>query len=360
MPTPATQPARPIRVLIADDSVFMRRSLQRLLERMPGIEIVGTAIDGAMAARYALELRPDVITMDVEMPRMDGVRAVHEIMRAVPTPIVMVSTLTTEGSNTTIAALEAGAVECVAKPSAIAGDLASVAEQLAQAIHRANGAVLRRRTGLAPVSARPVTLGGSSSEATNGTPRVVVIGSSTGGPPALTEVVPHLPGDLPAPVLVVQHMPAGFTKALARRLDGLSALHVKEAEDGDLILPGTAYVAPGHFHMHLTPERRIRLSEDPPLHGVRPSIDITLDSVVPVYGGNTQLTILTGMGRDGADGAASVEKAGGAVIVQDEASCVVYGMPKAARERTTHSTQLPLGDIAAAITQSVYFNGVRS
>lgn len=359
MTTAATQPSRKIRVLIADDSVFMRRSLERLLSGMPGIEVVGTAIDGVNAAQRALELRPDVITMDVEMPRMDGVRAVQEIMRSVPTPIVMVSTLTTQGSNTTIQALEAGAVECVAKPSAIAGELGTVAGQLAEAIHRASNAVLRKRSGLAAVPSRPTSLG-STSDRSAANPQVVVIGSSTGGPPALTEVIPHLPGDLPAPVLIVQHMPAGFTNALARRLDSLSALRVKEAEAGEEIREGVAYVAPGHFHMHLTSDRHIRLSEDPPVHGVRPSIDVTLESVLPVYGRNTQLTILTGMGKDGADAAADVEAAGGDVIVQDEATCVVYGMPKAARERTTRSLQVPLESVAAAITRSIYFHGVRS
>ncbi|MGE3075688.1 MAG: chemotaxis response regulator protein-glutamate methylesterase [Dehalococcoidia bacterium] len=356
MAFPAPTPGRGIRVLIVDDSAFMRRAVERLLTAKPGITVVGTASDGVEGVKRALELRPDVITMDVEMPKLDGVSAVGEIMQAVPTPIVMVSTLTHEGTSTAIRALEAGAVDCVGKPSGLSADLANVGDRLYEAVTRASVARLQRRrpTGggnqpLVQVSQAPKPVLSGRLTAHN----LLVIGSSTGGPPALTEVVPHLPQNLPAAVIVVQHMPAGFTNALARRLDSLSPLSVAEAIEGEPIVNGHVYVAPGDFHLMVTRDKRIHLDHGPSVHGVRPSVDITLDSVSTVYGRAANLAILTGMGKDGADGAAKLEAAGGKVFVQDEATCVVYGMPKVALERTQHATQLPLEKIARALAESV-------
>ena len=357
MAFPAPSPGRGIRVLIVDDSAFMRRAVERLLTAKPGITVVGTAADGLEAVKRALELRPDVITMDVEMPRLDGVSAVGEIMQALPTPIVMVSTLTHDGTATAIRALEAGAIECVGKPSGLSTDLANVGEKLHEAVVRASTARLqRRRPGLPaprptatmpPPAPRVPLTGGPAAH------NLLVIGSSTGGPPALTEVVPHLPGDLAAAVLVVQHMPAGFTNALARRLDSLSPLAVSEAVEGEPIVSGHVYIAPGDFHLVVTREKRVHLDHGPSLHGVRPSVDITLDSVAGVYGRAASVAILTGMGKDGADGAAKIEAAGGKVIVQDEATCVVYGMPRVALERTQQAPQLPLDRIAGALVASL-------
>jgi len=181
----------------------------------------------------------------------------------------------------------------------------------------------------------------------------LVIGSSTGGPPALTEVVPHLPADLNAAVLIVQHMPAGFTGALARRLDTLSQLSVAEAVEGEPVVTGRVFVAPGDFHMVVTRDRRIHLHKEPSLHGVRPSVDITLNSVPDAYGANVAVAILTGMGKDGAEGAALVERAGGKVITQDEATCVVYGMPRVTKEKTQRATELPLDRIADALSRAL-------
>lgn len=357
MSSPATSTARPIRVLIVDDSAFMRRAVERILTAQPGVSVVGTASDGVEAVKRALELRPDVITMDVEMPRMDGVSAVGEIMQAVPTPIVMVSTLTSEGTATAIRALEAGAVDCVGKPSGMSMDLVNVGEQLRQAVTRASVARLqRRRPGLVTALQRPAGLAAAPPpKPTGGAPAncLLVIGSSTGGPPALTEVVPHIPGDIPAAVVIVQHMPAGFTNALARRLDSLSPLHVAEAREGDTLVAGTCYVAPGDYHLVVTREKRLHLDQGPTLHGVRPSVDITLDSVAQVYGRDASVAILTGMGKDGADGAARLEAAGGKVIAQDEASCVVYGMPRVTMERTQHAQQVPLTRVAATLVATI-------
>jgi two-component system chemotaxis response regulator CheB len=353
---PAPSPARPIRVLIVDDSAFMRRAIERLLTAHPGVQVVGQATDGLDAVKKALELRPDVITMDVEMPRMDGVSAVREIMQAVPTPIVMVSTLTHEGTETAIRALEAGAVECVGKPSGLSADLVNVGEKLFEAVERASHArLLRRRVAppaptpapLRPPTRLPAAAGQAPAK------YAVVIGSSTGGPPALTQVIPNLPAGLNAAVIVVQHMPPGFTAALARRLDGMSPLPVAEAQEGDLLVPGRVFVAPGDYHLLVGRDRRVRLDRGPTVHGVRPSVDVTLFSVAEVFGGAVSVAILTGMGRDGADGAARVEAAGGHVFAQDEATSVVYGMPRVAFERTRHARQLPIDRIAQALAASV-------
>ena len=350
----ATAAARPIRVLIVDDSAFMRRALERLLGSAPGITVAGTAADGVEGVKRALELRPDVITMDVEMPRMDGVSAVAEIMETVPTPIVMVSSLTQEGTATTIRALEAGAVDCVGKPSALSTELAGVGARLLEAVTRASLAHLqRRRPRPAPAAQSTPTPLSPAHGGRLPAHKLLVIGSSTGGPPALTEVVGHLPADLGAAVLIVQHMPAGFTGALARRLDTLSPLPVAEATDGESILTNRVYVAPGAFHLTVGRDRRLRLDQGPTVHGVRPSIDVTLESVAAVFGRAASVAILTGMGKDGAEGAAKLEAAGGKVFVQDEATSVVYGMPRVAMEKTRHATQLPLDRIAGALAGSV-------
>ena len=350
MALPAAQPTHSTRILVVDDSAFMRHAIERLLLGMPGVTVVGSAANGVEAVKKALELRPDIITMDVEMPVMDGVTAVAEIMQTIPTPIIMVSTLTTEGAETTLRALEAGAVEIVAKPGHLGTLIVNVGDQLAEAVRRARGARVSRRRPM-PLLANIKNTSGTAARISSGT--VAVIGSSTGGPPALTEVIPHLPGDLAAGVVVIQHMPAGFTGALARRLDQLSPLHVKEAAEGDVVAAGHVLVAPGDYHLAVGRDRRIRLNQGPHLHGVRPSIDVTLDSIAEVYGSRATVAILTGMGNDGADGCAKVEHAGGRIIVQDEASCVVYGMPRVAKERTRDARQVPLDRVAGAVVESV-------
>ncbi|MCC7090322.1 MAG: chemotaxis-specific protein-glutamate methyltransferase CheB, partial [Dehalococcoidia bacterium] len=275
MAFPASSKDRQIRVLIVDDSAFMRRAIERLLSQDPRVTVVGSAGDGMEGVKRALELRPDVITMDVEMPRMDGVTAVSEIMQAIPTPIVMVSTLTSEGAATAIRALEAGAVECIGKPSGVSTDLVNVGEKLVEAVERASVARVRRhRISLvpprpaAPLTAHPGGITGGRMPAHN----LLVVGSSTGGPPALTQVIPHLPADLMAAVIVVQHMPAGFTGALARRLDSLSPLAVSEAVEGEPVVNGRVYLAPGDYHLTVTKDKRMHLDQSPTVHGVRPSV----------------------------------------------------------------------------------------
>lgn len=352
MTVPARSPRARTRVLVVDDSIFMRKTLERMIGRMPGCEVVGTAADGIEAVQRAVELRPDVITMDVEMPRLDGVHAVTEIMRVLPTPVVMLSTLTREGAETTIRALEAGAVDCVAKPSALSHDLPAVEMRLAEAIARASVARVRPRS-LRAVASPAASARDVRPVGTEPAKQVVVIGCSTGGPPALTEIIPRLPANLRAAVVVVQHMPPGFTDALARRLDSLAPLAVAEARNGDLLAEGRVLVAPGDFHLDVTPDRRVHLHQSPAMHGVRPAIDVTLESVARVYGRRATVAILTGMGKDGAAGAAIVEQAGGRVFVQDEATSVVWGMPRVTLTLTQRATELPIERIADAITAAV-------
>lgn len=349
MTLPLSSP-QPTRVLVVDDSIFMRRAIERMVNRMEGFVVVGTAKDGVEGVQRVLELRPDIVTMDVEMPRLDGVRAVQEIMRAIPTPVVMLSTLTAAGAETTIRALEAGAVDCVAKPSGMSHELIGVEQRLHEALRRARSIrALRRPASLA----RPLPAKKTRPAASRLAARVIVIGASTGGPPALTEVIPALPATLPAAVIVVQHMPAGFTGALARRLDAIAQLPVKEAEDGDLVANGQVLVAPGDRHLAIGDDRRVKLTETPPVHGVRPAIDVTLESAARVYGPRAVAVILTGMGRDGAEGAAEVERAGGRVFVQDEATSAIYGMPRMALERTDHARVVALPDVATALASAV-------
>lgn len=350
MTSNAVSQAHRIRVLVVDDSAFMRHSIVRLISSNADFEVVGTAVDGIDGVKKALELRPDVITMDVEMPRMDGVSAVREIMQTIPTPVVMLSTMTVQGAETTIRALEAGAVECVAKPSGLSHELHNVADELSIAVHRARLSHLRRHHALPTIP----SIGSGKTTGTKGVAsHLVLIGCSTGGPPALTELVPHLPADLEAGVIVVQHMPAGFTGALARRLNQISPLEVAEAANGDQVLQGHVLVAPGNFHLEVGPDHTIRLNQGPTLHGVRPSVDIALRSVAPIYGKHLTVAILTGMGRDGAEGAALAEQGGAAIVVQDEPTSVVYGMPRVARELTRTAKELPLEKIAEAISQAV-------
>lgn len=356
MSQPAAVAGRELRVLIVDDSAFMRRAIERIIERTPGVVVAGTAGDGVEAVQQTLALRPDVITMDVEMPRLNGLRAVAEIMQAVPTPIVMVSTLTKQGTETAIQALEAGATECVGKPGPLSASLAEAGDEIVAAIRRASAARLRRLRPT-PLNSRPTP--DKADRPARASESVVVIGASTGGPPALTSVLSALPASLEAGVVVVQHMPAAFTEALARRLDGIAALHVEEAREGSLVERGKAIVARGNYHTVIRPDRRVHLDSGPTLHGVRPAVDVTLRSVATVYGRKATVAILTGMGRDGAEGASLVEAAGGRVVVQDEATSVIYGMPRVAREQTRNPVVAPLEGVAEAIVKAVARGGAR-
>lgn len=349
-----------IRTLIVDDSAYMRFTLRKYLSADPGIEIVGTARNGEEALSQIERMNPDVLTLDVEMPVMDGLTTLARIMDEMPRPVVMLSSLTKEGARETIRALTLGAVDFVAKPETKA-DVDAVMEEVIAKVKTAAGAKVSVRRA-SRVRIAPVRKGAEVSKAPprtreRGDP-IVCIGTSTGGPRALNTVIPGLPGDLQAAIVIVQHMPAGFTRSLADRLNSLSAVHVKEAENGDYLQNGLALLAPGGTHLEFDKNGKASLTIRPTVHGVRPAVDITMSSLADHFGERCVSVIMTGMGRDGTNGAALVRSNGGRVIVEDEASCVVWGMPRSVFEAEIYDEVVELKDIASAI--DLHVNQMRS
>lgn len=339
-----------IRALVVDDSAFMRKLITRILVD-GGVEVLGTARDGAEAIQRVLELQPDVVTLDVEMPRMGGLEALQAIMRERPTPCIMLSAFTPRGAEATLKALESGAFDFVQKPSgSISLDLGQVAEELLgkiHAAHRVNLGLLALKQVLPLPAALPAAAGAPESVR-----EAVVVACSTGGPRALSELIPSLPGGLGAAVLVVQHMSAGFTKSLAARLDGASALTVKEAAEGDLLANGLVLLAPGDWHMSIkgSPQGwRVALDQRPQHLGVRPAADPLFISAAKAFGPHCLGVVMTGMGQDGSKGLCAIKAAGGSSLAQDEASCVVYGMPRHAIEAGLADKVVPLSGLAQAI-----------
>lgn len=348
--------ARRHRVLVVDDSAFMRKVISDLLGRDPRLEVAGTARDGLEAMERVAVLHPDVITLDVEMPRLDGLSTLRAIMQRWPTPVVMVSSLTHEGAEATIGALALGAVDFVAKPSGtISLDMHTVGAELAAKVRAAARATPRFRPAFAdlPVAAGRQPAGPGRAPTGSVADRVVVIGASTGGPGALHHLLPRLPGTLPAAVLVVQHMPAGFTRSLAARLDNICSLQVSEAVAGELVAPGRVLVAPGGQHLVIAPDGRVQLNQDAPLHGVRPAVDVTLLSVAELWRERAVGVILTGMGSDGKRGMLALAAAGGRTIAESQETCVVYGMPRAVAQAGAAEQILPLHRIADALARLV-------
>ncbi len=327
-----------VRVLVVDDSATMRSVIAATLRVDPEIEVVGQAADPYEARQLIKELSPDVITLDIEMPNMDGLAFLDKIMRLRPTPVIMVSTLTQAGAEVNLRALEIGAFDCVAKPSSYNRDSF---EQLAEKVKAA--AKSRRR----PALAQRATAQPSGSYVPDG--RLVAIGSSTGGVEALITILSKFPTNCP-PTVISQHMPPTFTASFAARLNKLTSPEVSEAVDGAKLQTGHVYLAPGNAHLEVS-GGHVRLSEAPKVNGHRPSVDVMFHSVLRSVGARSVGVILTGLGRDGAEGLLALREAGAETIGQDEASCVVYGMPRAAYEIGAVTRQLPLERIADRILQ---------
>jgi two-component system chemotaxis response regulator CheB len=345
-----------IRVLIVDDSALMRQVLTVLLQRDHQIEVVGTAADPFIAREKIKALNPDVLTLDVEMPRMDGLTFLEKLMRAHPMPVVMVSSLTEAGCETTLRALELGAVDFITKPRV---DLLEHMDELAQEIIAkvlaASSARLFPRVGRAPsaiasaIEARPP----SAAATFRTTERVIAVGASTGGTEALKEFLTVLPADAPG-VIIVQHMPEKFTQSFAQHCDQICAVRVKEAEDGDRVLPGHVLIAPGNYHMALRrngAQYFVHVYSGQPVNRHRPSVDVLFESAAECAGRNAVGVIMTGMGADGARGLLAMREAGARTIAQDEATSVVFGMPKEAIAIGAAEVVLPIGRIAQAVLE---------
>jgi two-component system chemotaxis response regulator CheB len=371
-----------IRVLVVDDSSFFRRRLSEILNASVDLEVVGTAADGEAAIRETLSLKPDVITMDIEMPVLDGISAVRRIMQHCPTPILMFSSLTHDGAKATLDALEAGALDFLPKKFE---DIARNRDDAVQVLQQRVREIARKTVGRSappprratppprpaltpragsttppvartrpePVAATPT----GSSLSPNSRYKLLAIGTSTGGPVALQTILTQLPANFPYPIVLVQHMPAAFTKAFAQRLNGLCKIEVREAADGDVLKAGVAYLAPGGMQMIVDGRpgnARLRIKTDSSERiTYRPSVDLTFASLSKVYGGDVLGVILTGMGADGREGSRMLHGRGAVIWAQDQDSCVVYGMPQAVASAGIASQSYALKDMAGKILREV-------
>jgi two-component system chemotaxis response regulator CheB len=353
-----------IRIVIVDDSAFMRKSLSILIGSDPDMDIVGIAKDGLEGYNLAKKLRPDVVTLDIEMPVMDGLSALKKIMSDCPTSVIMVSSLTTEGADSTLKALELGAVDFIPKEMSYVNiNIGSIRDDLIKKIK----AIVQQKniqntlTRLQKITRRTSEFKTTTAVTPSKLPpkigyKAVALGISTGGPLSLQKVIPLLSLDkFKVPMFIVQHMPPKFTKSLSDRLNEMSEVTVKEAEDGEPVKAGHVYIAPGGFHMHVRKNGpgnvRIIINDQPAGTLHKPSVDVMLASVLEVYGKYTLGIIMTGMGRDGADGIKELKKLGGYAIAQNEETCVVYGMPKAIVDEKLADTVLPLTKIGESINQ---------
>lgn len=343
-----------IRVLVVDDSAFVRRAIIKMFEQSSEVQIIDVAADGIMALDLIKKLHPDVVTLDVQMPVLDGLQALERIMNECPVPVIMLSSLTGRGGDKTLKALELGAVDFIDKSAAGgAMDISSLARELTAKIKIASRIDLQKlKTGAAQgyaAKAVPLTSRLIDTE-------VVLIGTSTGGPPALQEILGKMPANFPCPILVVQHMPVGFTSALAQRLDKLSPLRIKEAEEGDKLDAGTVYIAPAGKHLKVCRNSgkllaRLDNFPDNVLH--MPSVDVLFSSVAGVSGSRCLAFVLTGMGRDGSVGAQDIKRVGGRVVVESEETAIVFGMPKAVMEAVKVDRSAPLYRIADLMLEMI-------
>jgi len=349
-----------VRVLVVDDSAFARRTITKILERDPRIEVVGTAWDGREAIYKIPKLRPDVVTMDLNMPNMTGKEAIDIIMRDMPLPVIVISSQNKEIIEETFEALEHGAVDFIVKPTELASDkLFQIQAELIDkvvTIAALKGETIQQQIHTTEIQkhlAHPLISRPSSAVRVD----CVAIGVSTGGPTALYQIIPKLPKDFPAGIVIVQHMPPGFTKPLAERMDKNSNITVKEAEMGDEVAPGVALVAPGGYHLFLERHKShhvvVRIASEPANLIHIPSIDLTFSDVAEIYRNRSLGVILTGMGKDGVEGLQKIKRYGGGSIAEDESTCVVFGMPEVAIQRGIIDKVAPVYDIAEIIMEMI-------
>jgi len=360
---------KPIRVMIVDDSAFMRKVLHGIISSDPQLQVCGEARDGRDALAQLESVRPDVISMDINMPHMDGLQATEVIMSSNPHPVLIVSSESREGAEVTLKALQLGAIDFVPKPSSgIDFDMSSVKDEICRklkmaakvrVVRTAARSIPNQKSG-ASTNGLPETQSQAPTRSTaDAGPRgagkfpIVVVASSTGGPATLMKFVPEFPADFPGAIIVVQHMPGNFTAQFSKQLAEVSAIKVKEAEAGEIVVPGQVYVCPGSHHLRVSATGRIVLDDGPRISGYRPCADLTLESVVAYCGANAVAVVLTGMGNDGAKGVQMVNTAGGHVIAQDESTAVIFGMPQEAIKSGAVHQVLPIDSIYAAIEKRV-------
>lgn len=362
------------RVLVVDDSFFMQRRLAEILQSAPDLRVIGFADNGSEAIRLAESLAPDVITMDINMAKCDGLFAIDYIMRSNPRPIVIISSYTRKGSRAALYGLELGVVDIVEKPSSggVALDIAdNAAEIIAKVRTAARVRVVRTLRGgtsatavpREPAIAQPAAIVAPlpppvAAAGTGDLPQIIAIGASTGGPVVLQELFRSIPGEIFPPVVVVQHLPEKFTREFAMQLDAVSSLDIMEAQDGKYLAAGSVYVAPGGYHLQVDSQGRLSRNDGPHVHHCKPSVDVLFHSLARSFGPRVLALVLTGMGEDGAAGALALRQAGGAVIAQDEASCVVFGMPAAAINAGAVSQVLALKDIKQLFQEIAQKSGV--
>lgn len=342
-----------IRVLIVDDSAVIRRLLEKFLTSSPDIEVVGSAADPYIARDKLVQLKPDVMTLDVEMPRMDGISFLEKVMQHMPTRTIIFSSLAKTGSETYFRALEAGAIEIMEKPSI---DVSQSMENLSAEIVEKVKAVARARISpIKKVMSPGIPVQKTSTSLARTTHQLIAVASSTGGTEALKVFLSGMPANIPG-TLVVQHMPPGFTKSFADNLNKMFPFEVKEAQEGDQVVPGRVLIAPGNFHMELYRSGayyHVKLHQEAPLHSVRPAADYMMKSVAKYVGKNACGVVLTGMGKDGAEGLLEMHKAGAYTVAQNEETCVVYGMPQAAFNLGAADKMLPLDKIASDLLAKI-------
>lgn len=342
-----------IKVLVVDDSALIRSLLTEIIKQAPDMQLVGAAPDAFVAKEMVMEFTPDVITLDIEMPKVDGLTFLDRLMKARPTPVIMISTLTEKGADATIRAMELGAIDFIAKPKLnVAKGMGEYEQEILAKIRMAAQTRPKiRSTSTSAVKPIPIHY--------SGTETIVAIGASTGGTEAIKTVLEQLSPAFPATV-ITQHMPPNFTKSFAKRLDSICKINVHEAKDGERIMPGNAYIAPGDQHMEIVrsgADYRVRLNNGELVSGHKPAVDVMFQSLAKIVGKNVIATVLTGMGKDGAKGLLALKNAGALTMVQDEASCVVYGMPKAAVEIGATKHTIPLSKMSKALTQAVEQKG---